>query len=68
MQDKYELFAMLAVSCLSIWRPLGKVCSWAVTWVGWFQGMAERPETIAIDVLPCFVPVFLPYFYTVEVF
>ena len=68
MQDKYELFATLAVSCLSIWRPLGKVCSWAVTWVGWFQGMAESPETIAIDVLPCFVPVFLPYFYTVEVF
>ena len=30
--------------------------------VGWFQGVAKRPETIAIDVLPCFVPVFLHIF------
>lgn len=58
MQNKHELFATVAVTRLPIWRSFeGLLYMGRGTGMSQFQGVAKKPERIAFDVLPCFVPV-----------
>lgn len=41
MQNKYELLAMVAVTCLPIWRPFAKVSLTQEDMQGWASSRVE---------------------------